>query len=148
MGSTPQRRGLSRVVSRPCCAQSVRTYYPGVPQAFGGGEPYVERLVIGSNSGTCELLQLGFVFPEEEPNTTEPVPVLHESDKLVAVQLRRSENRFTGWVSDNVVVQIDKSLISATEIYANQHAPTPVLQPIPWSVLQADPRCADQNQSR
>ncbi len=96
------------------------TFYPAIPQAFGGGKPYFESLAV-SDDGRCSLLQLGIPFAEKQPAVTKPLPVLHESDNLVAVWLEKkvsttaqtSErgNREASW--NAIVVQVDKKLINA-----------------------------------
>lgn len=99
------------------------TFYPAIPSAFGGGKPYFESFVI-TEERRCQLQQLGIPFPDEQlhPNVTSFLPVLHESDSLVAVWLERlkipSESESKGADDSHsrrqVVVQLDKSQISAT----------------------------------
>jgi|HubBroStandDraft_6_1064221.scaffolds.fasta_scaffold217798_2 hypothetical protein len=87
-------------------------FYPAIPQAFGGGQPYIESFVIGEE-GRCQLQQLGIRFHEKRPNLTQSFPVLHESDALVAVWLdKQKEDDHQNWHS--VVVQLPKTQISAT----------------------------------
>ncbi len=89
------------------------SFYAAIPQAFGGGKPYFQSFVI-SEDGRCQLQQLGIPFAQGQPNITEPLPVLHESDTLVAVWLNKppARGQVGGWAS--VVVQLDKKLISAS----------------------------------
>jgi hypothetical protein len=96
------------------------TFYAAVPQAFGGGKPYFESFAV-SDDGRCSLLQLGIPFAEKQPAVTKPLPVLHESDNLVAVWLEKKvtntaetgerANREVSW--NAIVVQVDKKLINA-----------------------------------
>jgi hypothetical protein len=97
------------------------TFYAAIPQAFGGGKPYFESFVI-AEEGRCQLQQLGIPFVDEQPNVTKPLPVLHESDTMVAVWLNKKAisskngNQQTddlgSW--NSIVVQLDKKQISAT----------------------------------
>jgi hypothetical protein len=96
------------------------TFYAAIPPAFGGGKPYFENFLI-TNDGRCPLLQLGIPFAENEPNVTQPLPVLHESDTLIAVWLdeklvipassSRTGKEQVRW--NPIVVQLDKTLVSA-----------------------------------
>lgn len=63
-------------------------FYPSVPVEFGGGEPYFESFAI-ADSQQCELRQVGIPFGKTATGVTSPLPVLHESDSLVAVWLQR-----------------------------------------------------------
>jgi hypothetical protein len=63
------------------------TFYPAVPQAFGGGQPYFESFAV-EPSAQCTLEALGIEFEAGRPHVTFPLPVLHESDVLVAVWFR------------------------------------------------------------
>ena len=96
------------------------TFYPAMPQAFGGGEPYFEKLAI-SEKGRCELQQLGIPFLANTPNITIALPVLHESNILVAVWMKRASGS-----SPDVIVQIDKNLISGSMV-DSQASETPQL---------------------
>jgi len=91
-------------------------FYPAVSISYGGGKPYFANFVI-ADSGRCELQQLGIPFPEQR-NVTDSLPVLHESDVLVAVLLRQAEDQKNdgSWISRNPVVQINKSLITASKV--------------------------------
>jgi hypothetical protein len=96
------------------------TFYAAIPQAFGGGKPYFESFVI-AEGGRCQLQQLGIPFVDEQPNVTKALPVLHESDTMVAVWLdkkaisSKNGNQQTddlgSW--NSIVVQLDKKQISA-----------------------------------
>jgi hypothetical protein len=101
------------------------TFYAAIPPAFGGGKPYYESFLI-TNDGTCPLLQLGILFEDHQPNITEPLPVLHESDNLVAVWLKsaksNSPSETAGGHRIPIVVQLDKTLI--TGIVAAAAPPT------------------------
>jgi len=99
-----------------------RTFYPAIPQEFGGGKPYFESLGI-EESERCKLQQIGVPFDEKRPEITKPLPVLHETDTLLAVWLRCPDHKncgngeqVTGQVH-YVVVQINKSDISSTRAY-------------------------------
>jgi hypothetical protein len=102
------------------------TFYAAIPPAFGGGKPYFESFLI-TNDGICPLLQLGISFGE--PNITEALPVLHESDNLVAVWLKSKKSADPNSPSETagghrvpIVVQLDKTLI--TGIVAASAPPT------------------------
>lgn len=95
--------------------------YPVVPVEFGGGKPYFESFAINDGQ-QCQLRQIGIPFVDEIRGVTKPLPVLHESDTVVAIWVHRkpeshdaaqaSEGK--GWgLYDDVVVQIDKSTIIA-----------------------------------
>jgi hypothetical protein len=62
------------------------TFYPAIPQEFGGGEPYYESFSV-ADKDRCQLQQLGIPFAPNAPNITMPLPVVHETDTLVAVWL-------------------------------------------------------------
>jgi hypothetical protein len=101
-----------------------RTFYPAIPQEFGGGKPYYESLAI-EESERCKLRQIGVPFEEKKPEITKPLPVLHETDTLLAVWLRCPKNKDcnNGDPSQDmeryVVVQINKSAIASTRAYAS-----------------------------
>lgn len=115
------------------------TFYAAIPQAFGGGKPYFQSFVIAED-GRCQLQQLGIPFLDGQPNVTEPLPVLHESDNTVAVWLERkttatqrrsgTTKREGSW--QTIVVQLDKREISASMAYP-QATKTPNLTspPVP-----------------
>lgn len=101
-----------------------RTFYPAIPQEFGGGKPYFESLAV-EDSEHCNLQQIGIPFDKDRPRITRPLPVLHETDTLLAVWLRcpakkdcndgepvSREDRY-------VVVQIGKGAFSSTRAYAS-----------------------------
>jgi hypothetical protein len=85
------------------------TFYPAIPQEFGGGEPYYESFAI-AGPDPCQLQQLGIHFDPTIRNLTQPLPVVHETDALVAVWLRdrdeTSEWSFFIW-------ELDKTQISS-----------------------------------
>ena len=115
------------------------TFYAAVPQAFGGGKPYFESLVIAED-GRCQLQQLGMPFADGQPNVTVPLPVLHESDNMVAVWLQRkaaqsrnktgTEEGRADW--QTIVVQVDKKEINASMAYPRATtAPKLISPPLP-----------------
>lgn len=67
------------------------TLYPALPSAYGGGKPNFEMLVV-AESGRCEMRQLGIPFDPMQPNVTVPLPVLHESESIIAAVLERPAN--------------------------------------------------------
>ena len=96
-------------------------FYPSVPVEFGGGQPYFESFAINDGQ-QCQLRQIGIPFVDDVRGVTKPLPVLHESDTVVAVWVHRKvENtddaqatEGKGWGKyDDVVVQLDKSTIIA-----------------------------------
>jgi hypothetical protein len=89
------------------------TFYPAISPAIGGGKPYFESFAIVEEE-RCQLQQLGIPFNTERPNVTKFLPVLHESDALVAVWLERNNGTdgIENWSS--VVVQLGKEQIGAT----------------------------------
>jgi hypothetical protein len=97
------------------------TFYPAIPQLFGGGEPYYEGFAI-AEEGRCPLHELGIPF--DDASITKPLPVLHETDSLVAVWLKKgdlpaaasNQEGDRGWSSRFVVAEIDKGQIHATTI--------------------------------
>jgi hypothetical protein len=99
-----------------------RTFYPAIPQEFGGGKPYYESLAI-EEAERCKLQQIGVPFEDKQPEITKPLPVLHETDALLAVWLRCPDKKDcnNGRASSDeahyVVVQIGKSAISSTRAY-------------------------------
>jgi len=100
-----------------------RTFYPAIPQEFGGGKPYYESMAV-EETERCRLQQIGIPFEENAPEITKPLPVLHETDTLLAVWLRCPDkkdcNNGTAGTDDAhyVVVQIGKSAVSSTRAYA------------------------------
>lgn len=106
------------------------TFYAAIPQAFGGGKPYFENFVV-ADKGKCQLQQLGIPFLREQPNVTEPLPVLHESDILVAVWLGKQDDCTGRW--NAVVVQLDKTLIVASMVAPGPSWPTLKTHPVPCS---------------
>jgi hypothetical protein len=133
------------------------TFYPVVPPAYGGGKPYFEQLVVAEDE-RCEMLQLGIPFPTNQSNVTLALPVLHESDSIMAVLLKRPpkesntlpvlhEGESTipalpkktppgSWLAKYAVVQIEKTLIHATQIDVDQDASPPQLQPMEPNVCK------------
>lgn len=110
------------------------TFYPAIPQAFGGGEPYYESFVVAKGQ-ECALHQMGIPFSEDQPGITQPLPVLHESDVMVAFWLRIRKPKSgpalpVGMGSSNrVVVQLDKSAIGATLQYSADAGPPTLVWP-------------------
>ena len=109
-----------------------RTFYPAIPQEFGGGKPYYESLAI-EESERCKFQQIGVPFETDQPEITKPLPVLHETDTLLAVWLRcpseKDCNNGPSHAQDShyVVVQIAKSAVSSMRAYAS--APEPQIVP-------------------
>jgi hypothetical protein len=98
------------------------TFYSIIPQEFGGGEPYYQSFAI-AHDDLCQLQQLGIPFIPSQPNMTQSLPVLHETDTLVAVWLNdKSQGNWTP-----VVAELDRTLISATKIDAKPNDPLPPL---------------------
>jgi hypothetical protein len=101
-----------------------RTFYPAIPQEFGGGKPYFESLAI-EESERCKLQQIGIPFEEKQPEITKPLPVLHETDSLLAVWLRCPSKANCNGQGDGqgeshyIVVQIGKGAITSTRAYAD-----------------------------
>lgn len=105
-----------------------RTFYPAIPQEFGGGKPYYESLAI-EETERCKLQQIGVPFEPNQPEITMPLPVLHETDTLLAVWLRcpseKDCNNGPAHSKDShyIVVQIAKSAFSSTRAYATAAEP-------------------------
>jgi hypothetical protein len=89
-------------------------------EGFGGGEPYFESFAVAEEN-KCQLQQLGIPFGQQ--NITKSLPVLHETDSLVAVWL----NPPTGSRSwPFVVAELDKKQINAMTV---DDTPKPALPP-------------------
>jgi hypothetical protein len=134
------------------------TFYPVVPQAFGGGQPYFESFAIAPGQ-QCPLEQIGVPFDPLRQNVTMPLPVMHESDALVAVWLnavsaeesaagssaaRPAETGTAGTHAETMnageenapqqglkrfVVQIEKTQINATMEYSSDTAWPKISEP-------------------
>jgi len=102
------------------------TFYPAIPPAFGGGQPYQESFVI-AEAQRCEWQQLGIPFIDERFNATAPLPVLHESDALVAVWLPADDPE--KWRP--ILVQLDKNQITAARIVDLSAKQLPILHSLP-----------------
>ena len=98
------------------------TFYSIIPQAFGGGQPYFQSFAI-AHDDVCQLQQIGIPFIPGQPNMTRPLPILHETDTLVAVWLNDTSQG--SWTF--VVAELDRKLISATKIDAKPDDPLPQL---------------------
>jgi hypothetical protein len=98
------------------------TFYSVIPQEFGGGKPYFQSFAI-AHDDLCQLQQLGIPFVAGQPNMTQPLPVLHETDTLVAVWLNDTSKGTWNFV----VAELDRKLISATKIDAKPEDPLPRL---------------------
>jgi hypothetical protein len=96
------------------------TFYSVIPQEFGGGQPYFENVVVGKDD-LCQLQQLGIPFVSGQSDVTLPLPVLHETDTLVAVWL----NDMSKGSWNFVVAVLDKKVITATKIVAKPDSPFP-----------------------
>jgi hypothetical protein len=96
------------------------TFYPAIPQQFGGGQPYYERFSIAD--GDLHLLQqLGIPFDSNRSNITMPLAVVHETDNQVAVWLTNTDsNEQKKW--QFVVALLDKKLISSISAHENRSA--------------------------
>jgi hypothetical protein len=106
-------------------------FYPSIPVEFGGGKPYFESFAINDGQ-QCQLRQIGVPFTDDVLGVTKPLPVLHESDTVVAVWVHRKANgtetteenqgnKGLG-IHDDVVVQIDKSTIQAIRSFPHAKA--------------------------
>jgi hypothetical protein len=98
------------------------TFYSIIPQAFGGGQPYFQSFAI-AHDDLCQLQQIGIPFIPGQPNMTRPLPILHETDTLVAVWLNDTSQG--SWTF--VVAELDRKLISATKIDVKPDDPLPRL---------------------
>jgi hypothetical protein len=61
-------------------------FYPSLPVEYGGGKPYFESFAIAEGQ-VCALERLGVPFGSRR-GITNPLPVLHETDTLVAIWLQ------------------------------------------------------------
>jgi hypothetical protein len=103
------------------------TFYSVIPQEFGGGQPYFQSYAVPEGD-ICELQQLGIPFVPDRSNITQPLPVLHETDTMVAVWLRDTSKE--GW--NFVVAELDRNLITATKVVAGSENPSlPQLSSLP-----------------
>jgi hypothetical protein len=103
------------------------TFYSVIPQEFGGGQPYFQSYAVPEGD-ICELQQLGIPFVSDRSNITQPLPVLHETDTMVAVWLRDTSKE--GW--SFVVAELDRNLITATKVVAGSENPSlPQLSSLP-----------------
>jgi hypothetical protein len=113
-----------------------RTFYPAIPQVYGGGAPYYETFVIGDDD-RCYLKQLGIPFETGMPNITRPLPVLHDTDELVAVWLKTPKDKKQGisskpaWQSRFVVAELDKKQISGATVHLAGQSELDTLTPLP-----------------
>jgi hypothetical protein len=108
------------------------TFYSVIPQEFGGGKPYFQRFAV-TKEYLCQLRQLGIPFASGLPNITQPLPVLHETETLVAVWLNPAlpshGNKGAGASSSDgkedpqswhfVVAELDKNQISTIVVVDN-----------------------------
>jgi hypothetical protein len=107
------------------------TFYSIIPQEFGGGKPYFQSFVIAPDDLRL-LQQLEIPFDCAHPSVTQPLPILHETDTLVAVWLNDApEASKSSW--NFVVVELDRKLINATKIDADSTEPVPRLSAQPCS---------------
>ncbi len=103
------------------------TFYSVIPQEFGGGQPYFQSYAVPAGD-VCQLQQLGIPFLSNRLNITQPLPVLHETDTMVAVWLRDTSKE--GW--SFVVTELDRNLITATKVVAGSDNPSlPQLASLP-----------------
>jgi hypothetical protein len=63
------------------------TFYPAIPLPFGGGKPYFESFALASRE-QCQLQRLGIPLADEQQGVTMALPILHESDTLLAAWLQ------------------------------------------------------------
>jgi len=96
------------------------TFYSVIPQEFGGGKPYFQSFAVGQED-LCQLQQLGVPFVSGQPNVTQPLPVLHETDTLVAVWLNDTSKG--SW--DFVATVLDRKVITATKVVTRPDSPFP-----------------------
>ena len=90
------------------------TFYSVIPQEFGGGEPYFQSFGVPADN-VIQLQQLGILFETGNTTITQPLPVLHETDTLVAVWVNDVPGACpSSW--DFKAVELDKKLISATKV--------------------------------
>lgn len=90
------------------------TLYPAIPTQFGGGQPVYQRIEV-DNVGRAQLMQLGVAF-DGDTNITCALPVMHDSDTLLAVWLQRPNTEENGrWGA--VVLQLDKKQIGASMVF-------------------------------
>jgi hypothetical protein len=103
------------------------TFYSVIPQEFGGGQPYYQSYAVPEED-LCQLQQLGIPFVSGRSNVTQPLPVLHETDTMVAVWLRDTSK--AGW--SFVVTELDRNLITATKVVSDTDNPSlPQLTSLP-----------------
>jgi hypothetical protein len=96
------------------------TFYSVIPQEFGGGQPYFQSFAVGQED-LCQLQQLGVPFVSGQTNVTQPLPVLHETDTLVAVWLNDTSKG--SW--DFVATVLDRKVITATKVVTRPDSPFP-----------------------
>jgi hypothetical protein len=114
------------------------TFYPAIPPAFGGGKPYVESFVIAAEE-RCQWQPLGIPFVHENSNATAPLPVLHESDVMVAVWLT---DKPESWKP--MVVELDKNQISAALMVDPLAEKMPILPSLPaWCTTSSSHRAVN-----
>jgi hypothetical protein len=85
------------------------TFYPAIPQEYGGGEPYYESFSI-ADGDICQLQQLGIPFEQDKRNITTLLPVVHETDTEVAVWLKVPKEKGE-W--QFAIGEVNKKLISS-----------------------------------
>jgi hypothetical protein len=89
------------------------TFYSLIPQEFGGGEPYYQSFAVASEDA-CQLQELGIPFAQA--NITQLLPVVHETDTMVAVWLPLGGGKKGSGDWDFAVAELDKGQIHATKI--------------------------------
>jgi len=100
----------------------IRTFYPAIPQEYGGGAPYFQSFAI-TDGERCHFQEIGIPFDDQMPGVTQPLPVLHETDAMIAVWLRDQPAEGTRPAAKDPrnwkfkVVQIDKAQITAMRAY-------------------------------
>jgi len=92
------------------------TFYSSLGQAIGGGQPYYQSIAVAPEE-RCQLGELGIPFISQNASVTQPLPVLHESDTVVAFWLRGGK-QVSGLGDDNyIVVQLDKKLVNGARVH-------------------------------
>jgi hypothetical protein len=89
------------------------TFYPAISPAFGGGNPYYQLFVV-TDEERHQWQELGIPFVDEVSNITCSLPVLHDSDTVVAVWLKGGAGRWKPFVAE-----LAKSQISAVRMAAS-----------------------------
>ncbi|HEX3967216.1 MAG TPA: hypothetical protein VHW70_04560 [Edaphobacter sp.] len=100
------------------------TFYSVIPQEFGGGEPYFQSFAVSAEN-VPQLKQLGIPFNETNTAITQALPVLHETDALVAVWVNNASSDACPSSWDFKAVELDKKMISAMKVEDQVKSPSP-----------------------